>query len=229
MATRQWEEIDAYIDKTVVAPSDPKLWEALTAALKHSDAEGLAPYHVAPNQGKFLHLLARTCGARRILEIGTLAGYSAIWMASALPEGGCLTSVDSDAKHVEVARANVARAGLGARVSIIHGKALEILPRLGGGKEPPFDMVFIDADKWNSLDYFLQALEMTRPGGLIVVDNAVREGAIADMTNQNPSVAGVRRLYEHLAHEPRVSATALQTVGVKGYDGFILARVNEAA
>jgi predicted O-methyltransferase YrrM len=211
----RWSEVDAYIADTLVA-SEPALGEALEA----SAAAGLPAIQVAPNQGKLLHLLARLQGARAILEIGTLGGYSAIWLARALPPGGRLVTLEADPKHAEVARANLARAGLADRVEVRLGPALESLPRLAAEGLGPFDLVFIDADKKSIPEYFDWALRLARRGSLIVVDNVVREGAVADAASTDPNVLGVRRLHERLAREPRVSATTIQTVGSKGYDGF---------
>ncbi len=220
MSQDQWSAVDRYITDRVV-PGDP----ALDAALADSAAAGLPAIAVAPNQGKFLQLLARAIGARSILEIGTLGGYSTIWLARALPEGGRLITLESEPRHADVARANIARAGLADRVEVRLGKALETLPRLRSEGLGPFDFVFIDADKVSTPEYFVRSLDLTRPGGLIVVDNVVRKGAVADSGSEDPSVLGVRRFYEMLAAEPRVSATAIQTVGSKGYDGFAIALV----
>jgi predicted O-methyltransferase YrrM len=220
MSQEQWAVVDRYITDRLV-PTDA----ALDEALAQSAAAELPAINVAPNQGKFLHLLARLMGARRILEIGTLGGYSAIWLARALPEGGRLITLESEPKNAEVARANIARAGLGPVVDLRLGLALETLPRLASEGVGPFDLVFIDADKESTTEYFDGALKLTRRGSLIVVDNVVRNGAIIDAGSDDTRVQGVRRFYERLANEPRVSATALQTVGSKGYDGFALALV----
>jgi predicted O-methyltransferase YrrM len=220
MSEEQWTAVDGYITGLVV-PADP----ALEAALADSTAAGLPAISVSPNQGKFLHLLARSLGARSILEVGTLGGYSTIWLARALPDGGRLITLESEPKHAEIARANTARAGLADRVEVRLGPALETLPRLVEEGTGPFDFVFIDADKVNTAEYFSWALRLTRRGGLILVDNVVRKGAVVDAESADPNVQGVRRFYEMLAAEPRVSATALQTVGSKGYDGFALALV----
>ena len=176
-------------------------------------------------QGKLLHLLARAIGARNVLEIGTLGGYSTIWLARALPDGGRLISLEADARHAEVARANIARAGLEDMVEVRLGMALDILPGLAAEVGEPFDFVFIDADKPNNAAYFDWALKLSRPGSIIVVDNVVRDGDVIDAASDSPTVQGVRRLLERLAAEPRVSATAIQTVGTKGYDGFAIALV----
>lgn len=220
MPQQQWTAVDRYFTD-LLAPSDPALDEALRA----SAAAGLPSINVAPNQGKLLMLLARMQGARAILEIGTLGGYSTIWLARALPEGGWLVTLEADPKHAEVACANIARAGLAGTVELRLGPALDTLPRLAEEKRGPFDFVFIDADKTNNPAYFEWALRLARRGSVIVVDNVVRGGAVADAASRDPGVRGVRRLAEMLAAEPRVSATAIQTVGEKGHDGFVLALV----
>lgn len=220
MSETQWAAVDRYIAETVVG-SDA----ALDAAVEASDAAGLPQIAVAPNQGKLLHILALVRGARRILEIGTLGGYSTIWLARALPPGGRLVTLEADEAHARVARANIDRAGLGADVEVRLGPALETLPRLAAEGAGPFDLTFIDADKPNIPAYFEWALKLAAPGGLIVVDNVVREGAVADASSTDASVLGVRRLNEMLRDEPRVTATTLQTVGSKGYDGLTIALV----
>ncbi|MGW4200694.1 O-methyltransferase [Streptomyces sp. NPDC004726] len=217
----RWAAVDRYVNG-LLAPAD----EALTLALADSDAAGLPAIAVAANQGKLLQLLARTLGARTVLEIGTLGGYSTIWLARALPENGRLISLEYSPDHAEVARANLARAGLDGIAEIRTGPALETLPKLAA--EPgagPFDLFFIDADKVNNPRYVEWALELSRPGSLIVVDNVVRGGAVVDGTSADPAVVGTREMYELVAREPRLDATAVQTVGSKGYDGFLLARV----
>jgi predicted O-methyltransferase YrrM len=215
-----WSEVDRYITDSLV-PSDP----SLDAALDASDAAGLPPIGVAPNQGKLLQILARAVGARRILEIGTLGGYSTIWLARALPADGRLVTLEADRKHAEVARANIARAGVASIVDLRLGRALDTLPVLATEKGDPFDFIFIDADKPNNPAYFSWALELSRRGSLIVVDNVVRDGAVANASSRDSGVRGVRRLNEMMAAERRVSATAIQTVGSKGYDGFAIALV----
>jgi predicted O-methyltransferase YrrM len=220
MSRERWTAVDRYITDLLVPP-DP----ALDEALRDSVAAGLPPINVAPNQGKLLMLLARVHGARDILEVGTLGGYSTIWLARALPDGGRLVTLESDPKHAEVARANIARAGLAGVVELRLGPALETLPRLAAEGRGPFDLIFIDADKPSTPEYFAWALRLSRRGSLIVVDNVVRDGAVADAASEDAAVQGVRRFYERLAAEPRVSATAIQTVGSKGYDGFALALV----
>ena len=194
----------------------------LTAALAHSAAAGLPEIAVSTAQGKLLHLLAKSIGARRILEVGTLGGYSTIWLARALPAEGELISLEISAAHAEVARANLAAAGLADRARIIVGPALGLLPTLAR----PFDLAFIDADKENNAAYFGLAVGLSRPGSLIIVDNVVREGAILDDDHPDPRVQGTRRLFAALASDPRIDATVIQTVGAKKWDGFVLARVN---
>jgi predicted O-methyltransferase YrrM len=220
VSQEQWTAVDRYITDLVV-PADA----VLDAALADSVAAGLPAISVSPNQGKFLHLLARIQGARSILEIGTLGGYSTIWLARAMPEGGRLVTLESDPKHAEVARANIARANLSGVVTLRLGRALDTLPLLETEADKPYDFVFIDADKVSTAEYFGWALKLTRRGSLIVVDNVVRKGAVVDESSDDPNVQGVRRFYQMLASEPRVSATAVQTVGSKGYDGFALALV----
>jgi predicted O-methyltransferase YrrM len=212
-----WSAVDRYFTDVFVPP-DP----ALQAALEASAAAGLPAINVAPTEGKLLQLLARLQGARAILEIGTLGGYSTIWLARALPAGGRLITLEADPRHAEVARENIARAGLAASVEVRVGKALETLPAVAAEGHGPFDLVFIDADKPSNPDYFAWAMRLTRPGSLIIVDNVVRDGAVADPASANPSVLGVRRLNELIAAEPRVSGTAIQTVGSKGYDGLAI-------
>jgi len=213
---KRWDDVDRYIGDTLVQPD-----AALSATLEASEAAGLPPISVSPAHGKLLWLLARTLQAKRILEIGTLGGYSAIWLARGLAPGGRLITLEALEKHAALARENLARAGLGDRVEVRVGPALETLPRLAG----PFDLVFIDADKQNNPEYFRWALKLSRPGSLIVVDNVVRDGAVLDERSRDGAVQGVRQLYELMAAEPRVAATAVQTVGVKGYDGFAIALV----
>jgi predicted O-methyltransferase YrrM len=211
-----WTRVDDYFDGALV-PSDP----ALNAALKASDAAGLPGIQVTAAQGKQLHLLARAVDARRILEVGTLGGYSAIWLARALSDGGQLITLEVDPHHAEVARANLANAGLADRAEVRVGPALETLPQVEG----PFDFAFIDADKANNANYFTHAVRLSRPGTLIVVDNVVRGGTVVDAASDNVAVEGVRQLVETVTAEPRVSATVIQTVGAKGYDGYLLAIV----
>lgn len=220
MTQEQWSAVDDYIVKSLI-PNDP----SLAATLVASTEAGLPAINVAPNQGKFLGLLASIQGAKNILEIGTLGGYSTIWLARALPADGRLVTLERDPKHAEVARQNLAQARVGELVSIRVGPALETLPRLASEGLPPFDFVFIDADKQSIPEYFEWALKLTRVGSVIVVDNVVRKGAVIDSATTDPNVLGVRRFNELLGKTPRVSATTVQTVGSKGYDGFALIRV----
>jgi predicted O-methyltransferase YrrM len=198
----------------------------LDAALEASTKAELPAIAVTANQGKLLHILARLVGARNVLEIGTLGGYSTIWLARALPKGGRVITLEVNTKHADVARANVARAGLASTVEIRLGAALETLPKLAGDKLGPFELIFIDADKANIPEYFTWSLKLSRPGGLIIVDNVVRKGAVIDADSDDPDVQGVRRLNNMLTKEKRVTATTIQTVGSKGYDGFTIALVN---
>ena len=220
MSQKQWTAVDRYFSETLV-PSDP----VLDAALRANTKAGLPAIDVAPNQGKFLQLLVQLRGARRILEIGTLGGYSSIWMARALPADGRLTTLEFSPKHAEVARANIAHAGLGKIVEIRVGPALETLAKMDKEGTESFDLIFIDADKPNNPNYLSWALKFSRPGTLLIGDNIVREGEVADPTSSDPNVQGQRRFLELMAAEPRLSATALQTVGSKGYDGFAMALV----
>ena len=218
----QWAEVDRYIAGLFVPP-DP----SLEAALRSSAAAGLPAIHVAPNQGKMLLLLAQIQRARNILEIGTLGGYSTIWLARALPPGGRLVTLEYDPKHAAVARANIERAGLAGAVEVRIGPALDTLPQLAAEARGPFDLIFIDADKTGYPDYLAWALKLSRVGTLIIADNVVRKGAVADPSCADPAVKGVRRFNELVAAEPRLSATAVQTVGGKGYDGFLIALVTK--
>jgi predicted O-methyltransferase YrrM len=220
MSHELWTAVDDYFDRALV-PSDP----VLDAALEDSRAAGLPAIGVAPNQGKMLQILARIQGARRILEVGTLGGYSTIWLARALPPGGRLVTLEVDPKHAEVARRNIERAGLGDVVELRLGPALETLPRLAAEGHAPFDLIFIDADKPSNADYFAWAVRLSRPGTVIVVDNVVRGGEVVDPDNDDPGTLGVHRLNEVIRAEPRVSAMALQTVGRKGHDGLVMALV----
>jgi predicted O-methyltransferase YrrM len=220
MSEQLWTKVDAYLCD-LLAPSDPALDDALAA----SAAAGLPAIQVAPNQGKLLHLLARIIGARRILEIGTLGGYSTIWLARALPPEGRLVTLEADPKHAKVARANFVRAGVDRHIDLRLGLALDALKQISAEGVEPFDLVFIDADKANIPTYFRLALDLTRRGGLIIVDNVIRKGTVIDADSVDPDVRGIRLFNELVAGEPRVSATAIQTVGGKGYDGFALAMV----
>lgn len=213
-----WTEVDDYISDLLIG-ADP----ALDGALVAGDKAGLPQISVTPSQGKMLHLIARIRGARKILEIGTLAGYSTIWLARALPEDGKLITLEYEPLHAEVATANIAAAGLADRVEVKVGAALDTLPTIAD--EAPFDLFFIDADKVNNPRYVQWALDHSRPGSVIIVDNVVRGGQVVDATSTDPSVVGTRELGALLASESRVSATMVQTVGDKGYDGFALAVV----
>ncbi|MGW4057508.1 O-methyltransferase [Amycolatopsis sp. NPDC004747] len=217
MTDKTWTEVDEYLEGALLAP-DP----VLDSALADADAAGLPQIAVAPNQGKLLHLLARLAGARTILEIGTLGGYSTIWLARALPAGGKLVTCEYQPKHAEVAKANLTRAGFGEDVVDIRvGAALDTLATLTG----PFDFVFVDADKANLANYVRASLALARPGTVIVVDNVVRQGRVTDPESDDPNVRGVREMFDLLATEGRIDATAVQTVGGKGHDGFVLALV----
>jgi predicted O-methyltransferase YrrM len=220
MPTEVWNAVDRYINDLLVPP-DP----ALRAALQASDTAGLPQINVSPTQGKLLQLLAQVQGARTILEIGTLRGYSTIWLARALPPDGRLITLEADPKHAEVARANIVRAGLDEIVELRLGRALDTLPQLAAEKRGPFDLIFIDADKPGYPDYFEWALRLSRRGILIIADNVVRDGAVIDAASNDPLVKGIRRFMDMHATEPRVSATAIQTVGSKGYDGVAIALV----
>jgi predicted O-methyltransferase YrrM len=215
--------VDAFIGETL-APQD----EALQGALDAARAAGLPQIQVSPPQGRLLQLLARVQGARTVLEFGTLGGYSTILLARALPQDGCLVTLEADADYAEVARCSIARAGLGDLVDVRVGPALETLPALEQEGLGPFDLTFIDADKVNTPNYFAWALDRSLPGSLIVADNVVRDGSLADAASPDPVVKAQRRFHEMLAAEPRVTATTIQTVGSKGYDGFTIALVEDA-
>jgi predicted O-methyltransferase YrrM len=215
-----WTQVDNYFGD-LLAPADEKLEAAIAA----NQRAGLPAIDVSRLQGKFLHLLARISGARRILEIGTLGGYSTIWMARALPEGGRIVTLELNPHHAEIARANLLNAGLLDRVDLRVGRAINLLPALENSADAPFDLIFIDADKPSNPTYLQWALKLSRPGTAIVCDNVVREGKVTQAESAEPDVQGTRRFTELVAAEPRLSATVLQTVGVKGYDGFALAVV----
>jgi predicted O-methyltransferase YrrM len=217
MSQKTWSAVDDYLNDRIVRPD-----EALAAALAASRVAGLPEIAVSAPQGKFLNLLARSMGARRILEIGTLGGYSAIWLARSLPADGRLISLEYSPTHAEVARSNLARAGLAAVSEVKVGPGVDLLPTLSG----PFDFFFIDADKTGYPDYFRGCLKLSRPGSVMVFDNVVRDGEIIDSASKDSMVQAVRQLYDVIAAEPRVSATSIQTVGAKGYDGFCMAVVN---
>ncbi|MDX6610308.1 MAG: hypothetical protein QOF85_2233 [Solirubrobacterales bacterium] len=222
MAQETWTAVDEYVTG-LLAPPD----EALEKALRAGEKAGLPQIQVSPPQGKLLHLLAKTIGARSILEFGTLGGYSTIWLAWALPTDGRLITLEADQRYAEVATASIAAAGLGGVVEIRVGPALDQLPQLEAKRAGPFDLTFIDADKVHTPDYFAWALERSRPGALIISDNVVRDGRLVDPNDDDPAIVAQRRFHELLAAEPRVEATTIQTVGNKGYDGFNIARVIE--
>ncbi len=215
-----WTNVDRYYDASLVRPDD-----ALEAASRRSEEGDLPAIAVSPSQGKLLHLVARGIGATRILEVGSLGGYSTIWLARALPPTGALVTLELDAHHADVARANLEAAGVGGLVEIRVGRAIDSLEALSASGPAPFDLVFIDADKTSNADYFKWSLRLTHPGSIIVVDNVVRAGAVADGASSDENVLGVRRLVDVMAAEPRIDATAIQTVGAKGYDGFVFGLV----
>jgi predicted O-methyltransferase YrrM len=225
MSESQWGAVDHYFE-SALSLSDPILEQALAAA----KAARLPEIQLAPNQGRLLQMLAILIHARKILEIGTLAGYSAICLGRALPADDLAARVitlEREAKHAEIARANLERAGLANRVKVRVGAALDQLPRIAAEGIGPFDLIFIDADKENSPNYFDWSLRLTRPGGLIIVDNVVRHGGVADESSTDPQILGMRAMFERIRAQAGVTATALQTVGKKGYDGFALIRVND--
>lgn len=222
MDRERWGEVDAYLGD-LLAPLEPALEESSRAAA----SAGLPPAEVSPTQGRLLHLLARIQGARTILEVGTLGGVSTIWLARALPADGRLITLEANVGYAGAARANLARAGLEGIVEVRVGPALETLPQLAAEGAGPFDLIFLDADKQHNPEYFVWALELSRRGSVIVADNVVRNGAAADAASDDPHVQGVRRFLELAAAEPRVEATAIQTVGSKGWDGFALALVTQ--
>jgi predicted O-methyltransferase YrrM len=220
MTQEAWTAVDQYLNERLVRSDAP-----LEAAVSESQTAGLPSIQVSPPQGKLLHLIARIQGTRNILEIGTLGGYSTIWLARALPPEGHLITLELNPHHAEVARANLARAGLDRIVEIWEGQALDSLRKLAKEGRGPFDLIFIDADKPSYPEYLTWALKLSRRGSVILADNVVRGGAVADAASPDPNVRGVRRFLDLLAAEARVSATAIQTVGSKGYDGFALAFV----
>jgi predicted O-methyltransferase YrrM len=220
MTQEIWTDVDQYINETLIH-SDA----TLEAALQASEKAGVPSIQVSPPQGKLLHILARSIKAGNILEIGTLGGYSTIWMARALPAGGRLLTLEADAKHAEVARANFARAGLAEMVELRLGPALDTLPHVAAEGRGPFDLIFIDANKSTMSEYFDWSLKLSRPGSIIIADNVIRSGAVVDADSEDADVQGVRRFNERVSAEPRVSATEIQTVGSKGHDGFALVLV----
>jgi predicted O-methyltransferase YrrM len=215
-----WGRVDAYVEERLLGEDAVQ-----TETLRQNAADGLRPIDVSPAQGKFLNLLARIAGARRILEVGTLGGYSTIWLARALPSDGRLVTLEYEPRHAETARKNIARAGLADRVEVRVGAAADTLPVLEAEGAGPFDLVFIDADKPNNTVYLDWAVKLSRPGTVIVLDNVVRDGAVADVASTDANVLGSRAAFDLFAGHPRLDATALQTVGSKGYDGFALAIV----
>ncbi len=221
MGQPSWNDVDGYIVDRLVPPDD-----ALVAALETNKAAGLPAIDVSPAQGKFLHLIARMVGARRVLEIGTLGGYSTIWFARALPSDGVVVTLEALPEHAAVARKNIERAGLTAKVDLRVGPALETLPLLAGEGGGVFDMIFIDADKRSNPEYLRWALKLARVGSVIIVDNVVRDGAVLDANSGDKDIQGIRRFFDDLAGEARLSATAIQTVGSKGWDGFAIALVD---
>lgn len=221
MSQELWTAVDNYIVHKML-PAD----DSLDQAVRASEEAGLPSIQVSPAQGKFLYMLAKVHRAKRILEVGTLGGYSTIWLARALPDDGRLITMEIDPKHAAVAQSNLDREGVSNKVELLTGNALDLLPDLEKRNESPFDLSFIDADKVNIPAYFESALRMSRPGSLILVDNVVRNGAVVDASSHDPSVQGVQKLNDMIAHDPRVTATVLQTVGIKGYDGLAIALVN---
>ncbi|WP_063065273.1 O-methyltransferase [Nocardia violaceofusca] len=218
MTNAEWGAVDRYVVDTLIGDADSDVAQANSEA-------GLPPIDVSPAQGKFLYLLALSAGARRVLEIGTLGGFSTLWLARAVGPQGSVVTLEYDPHHAEVARANLDRKGVGERVEIRVGAALDTLPGVAEDHGEPFDLVFIDADKVNNANYVRWALRLTRPGSVIIVDNVVRRGALADGDPGDPAVRGAREALELLADEPRLEATVLQTVGSKGWDGFAYAVV----
>jgi len=221
-AQKIWIDVDQYFTEQLHL-SDP----LLDAAMQANAAAELPAIDVAPNQGKFLNILACLTHSKKILEVGTLGGYSTIWLARALPPGGRLISLEFNPKHAEVAKSNIRRAGLSGRVEIRVGAALDSLPQIEKEGIAPFDFIFIDADKPNNPGYLEWAVKLARPGTLIIVDNVVRDGAISDASSSDPTILGTRKMFDLMSRDARLSSTALQTVGSKGYDGFALAIVTD--
>jgi predicted O-methyltransferase YrrM len=220
MSQELWTAVDQYINNIAIGRDG-----ALEAASEAAVAAQLPPISVTPAHGKLLHLMARAQSARRILEIGTLAGYSTIWLARAVPAGGRVVTLEANPMHADIARANLTRAGVADRVDIRLGKALETLPQLAVEKQDPFDFVFIDADRTNLAEYFDWAVKLAHAGSVIIVDNVVRKGGVIDASSEDANIKGVRRFAERLSADSRVTATMVQTVGAKGYDGFAMALV----
>ncbi len=221
MAEKIWTKVDTYVGRQLL--SDDAVLDAVLAA---NEAAGLPPIDVSPAQGKFLNLMVRMTGARKLLEIGTLGAYSTICMARALPEGGRAVTLEYEPRHAEVATANIARAGLGGKVEVRVGAAAATLPVLASEGQGPFDFIFIDADKPNNTIYLDWAVKLSRPGTVIILDNVIREGRVIDAASDDPSIIGTRAAFELIGGHPRLDATALQTVGIKGYDGFAIAMVS---
>ena len=220
MSQDLWTKVDDYINGVAVGTD-----AALEAASAAAAAAQLPPISVTPAQGKLLHLLVRAQGAKRILEVGTLAGYSTIWLARAVPPGGRVITLEANPMHADIARANIERAGLTGRIELRLGDALDTLPKLAAEKQPPFDFTFIDADRTNLAEYFDWAVRLSHPGSVIIVDNVVRKGSVIDASSDDPNVKGVRRFNDRLTADTRVTATMVQTVSAKGYDGFAMALV----
>ncbi|MGR3764330.1 O-methyltransferase [Rossellomorea sp. NS-SX7] len=214
MTEKNWEEVDHYFTSKLHKEDD-----VLEAAMKANEEADLPAIDVAPNQGKLLHLLAKMKGAKSILEIGTLGGYSSIWMARALPEEGSLITLEYSEKHAEVARENLKRAGVDKKVKVLTGAALDTLPSL---KDHKFDFIFIDADKKNNPHYIKWAIELSNPGAVIITDNVVRGGRITDAASDDENIKGIREFVDILSENERIDSTAIQTVGTKGYDGFVI-------
>jgi predicted O-methyltransferase YrrM len=224
VSDERWDAVDEYVEQRLIGED-----AALQAALDASVRAGLPQIAVTPAQGKLLHLLVRVHRASSVLELGTLGGYSTIWLARALPPDGRLVTLEVDERYARVAQESIERAGVGERVELRVGPALDSLRDLVAQGGEPFDLVFIDADKRSTPEYFTESMKLTRPGGVIVVDNVVRGGALADAEAEDPGAQGMRRFHELLANEPRVSATTIQTVGAKGYDGFTFVLVEPRA
>jgi predicted O-methyltransferase YrrM len=220
MSQDLWTKVDDYINGVAVGTD-----AALEAASAAAAAAQLPPISVTPAHGKLLHLLVRAQGAKRILEVGTLAGYSTIWLARAVPPGGRVITLEANPMHADIARANIERAGLTGRIELRLGDALDTLPKLAAEKQPPFDFTFIDADRTNLAEYFDWAVRLSHPGSVIIVDNVVRKGSVIDASSDDPNVKGVRRFNDRLTADTRVTATMVQTVSAKGYDGFAMALV----
>ncbi|MGE6377916.1 O-methyltransferase [Peribacillus muralis] len=217
-----WDEVDLYFSNKLHTTD-----HIMNSILKANEEAGLPAIDVSPNQGKFLHLLAKLCGAKSILEIGTLGGYSSVWLARALPEDGRLITLEYEEKHAKVAEANIKKAGVADKISIIVGAALDTLPKLKEQGLTSFDLIFIDADKVNNPEYLRWALKLSRPGTVIITDNVIRDGKVLDPDSEDPNVKGIRTFVDQLSADPRIDSTVMQTVGMKGYDGFVIGRVKQ--